>query len=156
MWLTGQSVFGRLDAHGLVMACVFCRPSSGTSCWEIKLFELISVLPLPPTLWAWEVRSPGTSALPPAKWRGQHEAPAEHRAKHFVTGIARTKDGQLLVSEVMGCEDIGAQKSSSVPWEGFKGRGAWGCDSTHGFSEVLGETALLAREQVLSALLLQQ
>lgn len=37
-------------AYRLVTTCVFCSSSSGASCWEIKIFEPIAVLPLPPTL----------------------------------------------------------------------------------------------------------
>lgn len=63
---------------------------------------------------------PGTSELPPAKWRGQHESPAEHLAKHFVSRIGQTKVEQLLMSEVMGYEVTRAQNSSSAP-----GNGSW-------------------------------
>lgn len=41
---------GETGTHRLVIACVFCSSSSGTSCWEIKVFEPISVLPLTPIL----------------------------------------------------------------------------------------------------------
>ena len=49
----------------------------------------------------------------------------------------------------------GAQNSSSVPWEGVMGQRAWVHDSIHELSEVLGEVALDAYEQILSVPLLQ-
>ena len=48
-----------------------------------------------------------------------------------------------------------AQNSSSVPGEGVMGQRAWVHDSIHELSEVLGEVALDASEQILSVLLLQ-
>ena len=128
VWLIGQSVFGGVDAYRLVMACVLCSPSSGTSCREIKLFELISVLPLPPTLWTWEVHSPGTSELPPAQWRGWHEAPAEHLAKHFITGIRRTEEGQLLMTRSDALQSLWGTELLLCPLgrgHGAKSLGAW-------------------------------
>lgn len=124
VWLTGWSVFGGKKGR-LVIACVFCSSSSGTSCWEIKIFEPISVLPLTHTVGLGNSFLPlGTSELPPAKWRGHHEAPAEQLAKHFVAWIGWPKAGQLPMPELMWYEATGAQNSLSVPWEGRTGQGA--------------------------------
>lgn len=76
------SIWAEGHAHRLVTAWVFCCSSSGTFCWEIKIFKSISVSPLITEL---VTRYSFCLRNAPVKYRWQHGAPAEPSAKHFVT-----------------------------------------------------------------------